>query len=90
MKVQAYLGVNKPETLAEGEVETNLGELQFAVVKFGREQDPETLGQFVGAYTHYGPAVSAVNQHTTHKHYAVLCQLRPAPVPASAHVGAGK
>lgn len=77
MKMEAYLGPNKTQTLATGEVTENLTELQYAVVKMTRDGDPNS-GEWVGAYTHYGPAVSAVNQNTTHKHYGVLCRVRPA------------
>lgn len=80
MKVEAYLGENKPETLAVGEVTENLQDLQFAVVRFARDADPAEPGEFVDAYTHYGPAVSATNRQTTHRHYGVLCLLRPAKV----------
>ena len=84
MKVEAYLGQNLPETVAVGEVTENLSELQWAVVKFARDADPKELGEFVDAYTHYGPAVSSANRQTTHRHYGVLCRIRPAAVATEA------
>lgn len=76
--MEAYLGPNKTATLATGESEDGA---EYAVVKFLRDGDP-TAGIWVDSFAHYGPAVSAVNQHTTHRHYAVLCSVRPALVPA--------
>lgn len=87
MKVEAYLGQNLPKTIAVGEVTENLSELQWAVVKFARDADPNEPGEFVEAYTHYGPAVSAVNRQTTSKHYGVLCKIRPALTPADEDYG---
>lgn len=76
MKLEAYLGPDKPETLAVGEVEggdavTPLP--RYGVVKQNRQTQEVT---WVGAYTYYGTAMSRLNTATTHLHFGILTLLR--------------
>jgi hypothetical protein len=71
-KMQAYLGPNKPETLAEGNGPANS---RYAVVR----QDRTTGAvSWVGSYIDYSSAIAALTRNTTHLHFGIQCSVRPA------------
>lgn len=75
MKYEAYLGPNKPETLASGRGDKDA---THAVVR----QDYGTGEvRWVGAYKDETTAMYALQAATTHKGFGILCSVRPAPEP---------
>ena len=70
MKMQAYLGPNKPETLAVGEGDPSH---EYAVIR-DSWQDGIT---WIGTYPDERSALGAVDAQTTHKGFGVLCLFRP-------------
>lgn len=89
MKIQAYLGPNSPETVAEAFI-PDLGiRPNYAVVVWSRDANPGDRGVIANVHSHYGPACLSVARQTTHKQYAVLCQVRNADLPARAEAGVG-
>jgi hypothetical protein len=73
VKMQAYLGPNKPETLAVGNGNPTH---EFAVVR----QDYGTgATRWVGSYPDERTAMYALQAATTHKGFGILCKTREAP-----------
>lgn len=71
-KYEAYLGAEKPETLATGEGDK---EANYGVVR----QDYHTGEvRWVGAYSHYGEAMKAIQAVTTHLGFGILTRVREA------------
>lgn len=72
-RYEAYLGANKPETLAAGEGEAD--------AKYGVVHQSFATGEtrWVGGFAHYGMAMRAVHANTHHLGFGIMCLLRPEP-----------
>lgn len=70
---QAYLGAEKPETLAAGSGEPG--------AEYGVVRQDYTTGEvtWTGAYRHYGEAMKAIQAVTTHLGFGILTRLRETP-----------